>query len=542
MRNKAFLNMKTKFRIYLPNAYLIRRLRNIAIFCPFIFLSSYAVGNGFSIKSVKELKQCGATYELPNSNLLNAMFSKNSAARTIIENEAICEDLNDQKRPYLCAVGQLARSPMTTRTQITQMLSKRKFGNDDAIKADIFLLEKFIPFGKKSDVYKLLEKPSAPKNFQFWRLNGQSPDHTGGAGDPPKNLPNDSRIAPDFNKPIAIDCSDPKECCWKSANLYEINRDPRLGKDIFVQRANLQAVGAILPLENGASSLKNCSMVMLSKTLAITATHCVVPSTELKDGFLTTTDSPKDSVLQLRWAVWTPKAANPEMKSAKEEFDTVCKPGATSEQKAQCNFTQLTKPRLLFPIIDPSGKPQQVPDIALVQFDSFDNAIPDWAFAKLDAQPPENPSDKTLTSIGFGNTDIALCKDGLGSCVTPTLPYGPQIGWLPDEITKDKKAIIASQYIQSSVIKGSNQKTMACPGDSGGGLFSGYHDGDEKDQMSLVGIVSALIGSQKPPGCSSSVTQWVSPHAFRSEICGALNKVVILDVGLKPFCGELGKP
>jgi hypothetical protein len=58
--------------------------------------------------------------------------------------------------------------------------------------------------------------------------------------------------------------------------------------------------------------------------------------------------------------------------------------------------------------------------------------------------------------------------------------------------------------------------------------------------MGLIGIGSTISG--KGDLCHVATTNWISPHAIRANICEALDKKKILEIGLKPFCGDLGKP
>jgi hypothetical protein len=534
MRNKAFLIMTIKFRVYIPNAYLIRRLRKSAILCSVVFLTSFSGVQEIAAQSVLNFPRCPSSPESPNAKFLFTSFTEFPAGLAMMKDESVCAALkNPNKPPYVCKVARLYQSPITTQKQISQLLSEPKFGNIAAIKADRVLIEKHIAYNTKGNIPKFFINSSEEKNKQLWKLFGLTPYHTGGAGNPPKNLPTNTQIPPDLTKPIAINCSEKGNCCWTEADLYAISRDPKLGKDVYVQRANIQAVGAILPKKTALPNRESCSMVILSKTLAMTASHCIFPRKTLADGYLTIAEPANDFVSELDWVIWTPKALNPKMALPKDELDSVCKLGSAGEDQSKCNFTLLSGVKVIFPSVVTSVKSLQVPDIALIQFDPIKDSIPDWAFAKLEAKQPNTQIVETLTSIGFGRTDLWIC-DEKEECVEPNLPYGPQVGWLPNDLKKpaNERTLIAVQYPILGNPKEPIQKAMPCRGDSGGGLFSGFHAGANNDQMSLVGIVSALVGSPTST-CSSSATQWVSPHAFHKEICEALNEKKI---SFKPFC------
>jgi hypothetical protein len=541
MMNKGVLDMKPVLTKNFLKSYLIRLLRNFAIISSIFFshLSVHAVL--FTEQSVASLPICEIPVDDANNKMLIAMFGKLPAVADVFRDELICNRLVKTTPNHLCTSASIFRDTNASMSQIQRFVTEPKFGNQVALKTGFVLMGKYLPLDKKTLIPKMAEKPTMQGTLKFLKLYNQSPFQTGGAGDPPKNIPTGKRYQIDLKKPISVRCENGKPCCMKDADLYAVTRDPNLGKDVFVQRANIQAGGAIIPKKN--ANHDSCSMVLVSSTLAITAAHCVFKYKSVNNGSLTLGPYTDSLVNDLDWVIWTPKVANPKMASVAEQLNGVCTNATIGVPNDTCDFQVLTGARLLYPSIAEIKPNQIIHDIALIEFDSLIATNPNfsqWSIAKLDQTPDYKPADDTLTTITFGRTDLQNCT--VTPCIPLNVPYGPQVGWVPSGPTPDGSIITISKEIASQPNNGvtATTKSMQCLGDSGGGLFSGFHAGISNNQMSLIGIVSTISG--KGDACSGAITNWISPHAIRTDICKDLDKKKITEVGLKPFCGDVGKP
>jgi hypothetical protein len=529
MTNKVFFNMAIKFRTGYETTYLIRIARNFAIFFASLIAATNVAATEFATRKISALPMCSEVNDLIKFSSLKQAVDKSPVLKAIVFDENVCATLNPDKTfPILpCKAAALYKSNFTTRQQVRELLTTPTYGNVDAITAKLLVAEKFAPPNAKALFPKYRENPTKAILGKILKAHDIILS-TDGSGNPPIFIPPNVRFEPGAGQPKSLICDKENNCCQKKVDIYAPAANEETGKNVFVQRGNIFAVGAILSKSNRSA----CSMVLLSSSLAMTAAHCITSQTGFQQGSITTSGQSFEN--ELDFFVWTPQGANPSMASAMKEKSNECKsksgPQSNCDLSKLINFTKLKNVKLIYPSKSiASGA--TVPDITLFQFDQIDK-IPAWGFALLPAVPPL-PTDNTLTLIGFGTTELK----------TDGEVYGPQVGWLPYNETSSNGAVISSNKSPGSP-KDSSVKTknMPCPGDSGGGLFSGFQPGAPGAQMTLLGITSQNQGSVTGNKCSSPTALWISPHGFQKEICKTFIDAASIPDGLVAFCTGTVKP
>lgn len=527
--------MAYKFIVNKLIAYLIRQKRCFAFFFTSFICAANVLAADPERQLVKDLPSCsthsGTTSEIAFLNHFEdrqPQFDAFKALQVTFQDPEVCNSVDKfkAKTTVLCEAAELYRSPFTTREQVRKLLQVRKYGNITALRANLIVAEKFAPLLEKQRFLDYFVNP--PKGITEKILRSH-PGYlmTNGASNPPKRIPPGIRFEPDKDMPISVSCDDKNNCCKKNIRLYDIASNISTGKEIFVQRANLLAVGAIVP--KPGKSRGTCSLVLLSNSLAMTASHCITSQEGFNAGLIETAGPSFEK--ELDFVAWTPKGDNPSMASATNEltacYGTGLPPGNCDITKL-INFTKLENVTLIFPLIKPNEN-QHTPDIALLSFNAIEN-IPKWGFAELNATPPIS-ADTNLTTLGFGRTSLGETAS----------TYGPQVGWLPyDEVEINVVHPLLTIPKTGPSTTGVNEgAAMACKGDSGGGLFSGFHAGRYETRLNLLGITSQVQGQKAGDGsCAMSRSIWVSPHGFKKDICMSFPYSLKVPDGLTAFCKE----